>query len=41
MYVTISTRKRYGFWNLVRDILGLLIFNVFWVIWIIIREGRR
>lgn len=41
IYLTTRPRRRYGFWQLVRDILGLCIFNIFWVIWIVIRERKR
>lgn len=41
MYVEVYTRKRYGFLNFLGDCLGLVVFNVFWLIWIFVREMRR
>lgn len=33
--------KRYGCLNFLGDILGLCVFNVFWLVWIFVREMRK
>ena len=35
------TRKRYGFWNFVGDVLLTLITGGLWLIWIFVREMRN
>ena len=35
------TRKRYGFWNFVGDVLMTLITGGLWLIWIFVREMRN
>ena len=35
------TRKRYGFWNFVGDVLLTLLTGGLWLIWIFVREMRN
>ena len=39
--VSYKPRRRYGVLSFLGDILGLLVFNVFWLVWIFVREMRR
>lgn len=36
-----ATRKRYGFWNFVGDVLLTLLTGGLWLIWIFVREMRN
>lgn len=38
--ITMS-RKRYGFWNFVADVLLTCLTGGFWLIWIFVREMRK
>lgn len=36
-----SRKGKYGVLNFVFDVIMTLIFNIFWLMWIFIREMRR
>ena len=35
------TKKRYGFWNFIGDVLLTLLTGGLWLIWIFVREMRN
>lgn len=41
IYITTRKRRHYGVFHFLGDVLGVVFFNVFWLIWIFIREMRR
>jgi hypothetical protein len=41
IYITTKRPRQYGVIHFLGDLLGFMVFNVFWLIWIFVRNKRR